>query len=52
MYICICNAITENQLQKLVDTKTTFKEIYLQYNFKNNCRKCIKEINDKIKNVK
>lgn len=52
MYICICNAITEKQLEEAKKTAKTFNEICRQLGLGSDCGSCIAEALDEYKKSK
>jgi bacterioferritin-associated ferredoxin len=43
MYICICNAITEKQLEDAQKTAKTFKDVCKTLGLGNDCGACIQD---------
>lgn len=52
MYICVCNAITEKDIEDLIDSNPEhFRApayILIHYNTKFKCKKCVEEFYNKI----
>lgn len=50
MYICICNALTERQIDALIDEGIdTLEDIYVALQCRPQCGKCVADIQHKIR---
>jgi len=43
MYICVCKAITEKQIQEAAQTSSTMKEAFKKLGLGSDCGMCVKE---------
>jgi bacterioferritin-associated ferredoxin len=53
MYICVCKAVTDKEIEKIIDEEQlTYKELIKRLNIANQCGRCNKEIKILIDNKK